>query len=632
MLDEIATLNAQVANATVTNRSTADAEDKRDTDINELSGLIDISFFKRSDNVVVVQTKQGEELASETARHLSFSPTPLGPTTAYPATVAGLYLGNPVTDPASVDLTTKDLGGKIGGLLELRDQIFPKEMAQTDELAHQLATRTAEQGLALFTDSSGNIPPDTAPNPTTSPPTPVPYVGFSAKIQVNPAILNDHTLLQKGTYGATLPTGSNQVIRRVIQFAFGDVDYQQAIGDIDIRVSTQGPPTTLQNFLGLHSTNEVDGVTDLSSFPDPATLIATTNGAIGPGKDTFRLTFQDSNLGLGPVNIDVPVGSIPNTGGDFTQDLISYINGTVIPALPAPQQAALTAMNVSFSESSTGQFVTKSNATITVDATNPPNAMGAAGLAFLGLAPGVTKATDPYFDVRVGNNASTRITIDSNDTEVDLQAKLATVPGLAMQDLVTSPDGFLRIRPGDIYTNPNFGGDITISSGPGTTLGATANVIVAPGTVPNGLNIVSALFGSFSTGPTQDLTPVKDVGYGSQTNASLTPPIPTLPFRTTLLGPSANISTNIPGADNLVDYAQQLVNEQTQQANDTKSQLTDATSLQSLLQDQLSGESGVNLDQEFGNLITVQNAYAASARVISTVSQMFTLLLNAVNA
>ena len=112
----------------------------------------------------------------------------------------------------------------------------------------------------------------------------------------------------------------------------------------------------------------------------------------------------------------------------------------------------------------------------------------------------------------------------------------------------------------------------------------------------------------------------------------MTPPIPTLPFRTTLLGPSANISTNIPGADNLVDYAQQLVNEQTQQANDTKSQLTDATSLQSLLQDQLSGESGVNLDQEFGNLITVQNAYAASARVISTVSQMFTLLLNAVNA
>jgi flagellar hook-associated protein 1 len=81
----------------------------------------------------------------------------------------------------------------------------------------------------------------------------------------------------------------------------------------------------------------------------------------------------------------------------------------------------------------------------------------------------------------------------------------------------------------------------------------------------------------------------------------------------------------------VVDYAQQMVNEQSQQASITVTEAADQKSLQTLLQDQLSNDSGVNLDQEMGNLIVVQNAYAAAARVISTVSNMFNELLNAVN-
>ena len=37
--------------------------------------------------------------------------------------------------------------------------------------------------------------------------------------------------------------------------------------------------------------------------------------------------------------------------------------------------------------------------------------------------------------------------------------------------------------------------------------------------------------------------------------------------------------------------------------------------------------SGVNVDQEMTNLITLQNSYAANARVFSTVQQMFQTLL-----
>jgi flagellar hook-associated protein 1 FlgK len=45
------------------------------------------------------------------------------------------------------------------------------------------------------------------------------------------------------------------------------------------------------------------------------------------------------------------------------------------------------------------------------------------------------------------------------------------------------------------------------------------------------------------------------------------------------------------------------------------------------LQQRMSTTSGVSIDQEMTNLLTLQNAYAANARVLSTVHQMFQTLL-----
>jgi flagellar hook-associated protein 1 FlgK len=632
LLDIIANVNADVAGNKNVNLTTANSEDIRDKAINELAGLIDISFFVRGDGVLVVQTNQGVELASERVpRKVYFSDSPLSSTTYYPDSAGGVYVGDPLTDGAAFDITSSELGGRLGGLIALRDEIFPKQMAQLDELAHKMALRFDAQGLRLFTDTTGNIPFDTAPNAFTLPdPTPVEYVGFSAIIQVNDAILDNNSLLQKGTYGGTIPSGSNEVIRRIVQNTFGDTNYQQAIGDIDLRVSTfAAPNNTLQAYLGIDSSNRVTGTRDLAAFNDPATFIAAANGDLAPGTDTFRIVFSDANLGLGPVNVDVSLGAVPNTGGNFAQDLIGYINGTVIPGLPALAQTALTSMNASFAVGANGQLVISSNATIALDATVVANGMGDDGLALLGFAEGSIAATDPYFDIKVGNNETKRITIDSNDTEIELMAKLAAVPGLAIEDITTSADGFLRIRPGNNYTNPDFGGDIRIIAGPYTATGAGANTVFGAGTIPNGINIASALFGSFTTGPLQDRSPITNVAYGSETDGSLMTP-PTLPFRANLLGPGLNISTGIAGALRLTDYAQKMVNEQSQEASILQTRKADEQSLKDLLEKQLLSDSGVNVDEELSNLIVVQNAYAASARVVTVVSELFQELLNAI--
>ncbi|MCK6417686.1 MAG: flagellar hook-associated protein FlgK [Alphaproteobacteria bacterium] len=627
ILVQISQVNQQIRSNINLNRSAAQLQDERDAAIKELSGLLEISFFTRGDGVMVVQTNEGIELASDQYEQLTFDPNPLSATTFYPDSAAGIYVGDPDEEPTAIDITQRSPNGKLGGLITMRDVTFPKQMAQLDEMAHKLALRLEAQGLKLFTDSTGNIPLDTPPDPSAGPPaTAVEYVGFAGQIQVNPNIVDDPSLIQQGTYGVTIPDGSDEVLRRVIEFGFGEIEYQLAEGDINLNVSTLGVPQTLQEFLGLSSENEVKGGRDLSSFASPAVLIASANGTLDPGSDTFRITFEEPDLGLGPINIDVSLAAVPDGAGSVAQDIVDYINTVVVPGLPAGDQADLVTMAAAFSVSSNGELVFTSNADISIDATVVANGMGDDGLVFLGLAEGTTEATDPYFDIQVGTGDPVRITIDPNDVETQLLAQLNAVYGLAVQDLTTSADGFLRLRPGNDYTNPDFGGDIRVIAGPFTASSAGANAVYGAGTIADGVNIVSALFGSFSTGPLQDLSPITDVEYQSETYAGSGVYVS---FREEYLGPSVDISTSVSGAKRLIDFGQRSVNEQVQEMNALSSRIDDEESLHELLEKKLLDDSGVNLDEELSSLITLQTSYSAAARVIQAVENMFDQLLDA---
>jgi len=67
-----------------------------------------------------------------------------------------------------------------------------------------------------------------------------------------------------------------------------------------------------------------------------------------------------------------------------------------------------------------------------------------------------------------------------------------------------------------------------------------------------------------------------------------------------------------------------------QAANTISSQSKSASSQQTFYQQTLASETGVNMDTELANLVAYQNSYAASAHVISSVSQMFTTLLSTI--
>jgi len=634
LLVQVANLNHQVRQSISSNQSSAFLEDQRDAAINELSSLIDISFFLRGDNVLVVQTNQGAELASDRAERLNFDPSPLSSVSFYPDSAASIFVGDPNL-PSAIDITTLQPGGKLGGLIELRDEIFPRQAAQVDELAHKIALRMEAQGLRLFTDGSGAIPLDTAPDPTTNPPTPVAYIGFATTMQVNANIVADPSLLKNGTYGATLSDGSNEVIRRVLEYSFGATRFQQAENtDVATQVDLLNiGAVDLQDWLGIFSSNSLVGGRDLSTYATVGDIVTTANGALDDPNDQFQITFEEPRTGLGPTTITVDLSVADGfAGANATEQLVAHINSEIaLAGVPAGLAAVA-------SVGSNGEVVITTRGSYEVDSNFGPTGIGNAGLVFIGIGDsgGVpVEPTDPYFDVQVGNNAPTRIFLEPGDTSVELIAKLQAVLGLAVDTTNFALDGLLRLRPGTDFDNPDFGGDIKITGGPFDANGASYGAppaTTARTSIDNGVNITAALFGTYtvSGGAVSETSPVSNVSYGSETNGSLAAPIPTVPFRQDFLGPGANISTQVVGANSLIDFAQKIVNELTQKLILTSASIEDEASLQEALQTKFLDESSVNLDEELGNLIVVQTAYSASARVLTAVNELFQELLNAV--
>ncbi|MCQ8239230.1 hypothetical protein NFI88_00040 [Acetobacteraceae bacterium KSS12] len=53
--------------------------------------------------------------------------------------------------------------------------------------------------------------------------------------------------------------------------------------------------------------------------------------------------------------------------------------------------------------------------------------------------------------------------------------------------------------------------------------------------------------------------------------------------------------------------------------------------MQTALRSRVSAVSDVSVDKEMANVVALQNAYSANAKVISTVQTMFSALLSAIN-
>jgi flagellar hook-associated protein 1 FlgK len=89
-------------------------------------------------------------------------------------------------------------------------------------------------------------------------------------------------------------------------------------------------------------------------------------------------------------------------------------------------------------------------------------------------------------------------------------------------------------------------------------------------------------------------------------------------------------STAAPYSATLSQYMSQVVSQQAQAATAATNLQQGQNTVVSALQQRFNSQSGVNIDTEMSNLIALQNAYSANARVMTTINQMMTALLQVV--
>jgi flagellar hook-associated protein 1 FlgK len=100
--------------------------------------------------------------------------------------------------------------------------------------------------------------------------------------------------------------------------------------------------------------------------------------------------------------------------------------------------------------------------------------------------------------------------------------------------------------------------------------------------------------------------------------------------KTSGLGAQGTLSAPYAASPTIGGLASTVLASQAQESASISSQTNTEQAVQTTLGNKLSTESGVNMDTEMSQMIQLQSAYGANARVLTTMQAMFTQLLQAV--
>ncbi len=140
---QIADMNREISTLE-NNRTANDQRDQRNALVDELGMMIDIDTFEQPNGAIIVNVANGFSLVNQVDNYeLSFSDKEV------------MWQGSYGSE---IDISDKIEGGKLGGWLEIRDEIIPKYKNDLDVLAHETIWAINYQhsqgaGLDYFTGS-----------------------------------------------------------------------------------------------------------------------------------------------------------------------------------------------------------------------------------------------------------------------------------------------------------------------------------------------------------------------------------------------------------------------------------------------------------------------------------------------
>lgn len=151
LLQRIHDLNGTIAQATGLGRSAGGAADQRMSALQELSGLMQVTIRDQPDGRVSIETGNGQTLLDKRLRQLSYPSSGSVSQATYPP--IEIRLAQP--DAATGDkIDSAAIGGKLGGLLDLRDRALPAVQEQLGTLFTGLS-----QALNAVSNANSTVPP-----------------------------------------------------------------------------------------------------------------------------------------------------------------------------------------------------------------------------------------------------------------------------------------------------------------------------------------------------------------------------------------------------------------------------------------------------------------------------------------
>lgn len=167
LMATLSQLNISIVQNQAVGRDTTDMQDQRDMALDQLSNIIDINYFERGDGGVIVFTSSGKTLVDSITSTIDHNP--VGYVSPGQNVEEGDFAGIIVTTAGvKTDITSQISGGKMKGLLDMRDSTLTDMQSQLDELSHQLQSTVNQlhnrgttfpglqemSGSRVFTDSA----------------------------------------------------------------------------------------------------------------------------------------------------------------------------------------------------------------------------------------------------------------------------------------------------------------------------------------------------------------------------------------------------------------------------------------------------------------------------------------------
>jgi flagellar hook-associated protein 1 FlgK len=352
------------------------------------------------------------------------------------------------------------------------------------------------------------------------------------------------------------------------------------------------------------------------TFPHGGTLDLVQSNSIRSGKIAAYLDLRDKTLVQAQTQLD-----------QFAATMASALSDKTTSGVATTGAGTATGFNVDLSQLQSGNIV---HLTYTDNTTNIQHQISIVRVDDPGVLPLTDTVTNDPNDKVVG--------IDFSGGMSSVVSQLNTALGSAHLSFSNTGSNLTALDDGTGFAKINSASATTTVS---SLIGGSAQFpLFTDGSNPYTGAITAAgsqwvgLASRLQVNPAVAGDPSKLVQYSASTfSGDTTRPdfiYQQLTSSTYLYSAQAGIGTTAtPFNATLSNYAQQIVSNQGDAATAAQQLASGQDVVVNTLQQKFNEKAGINIDQEMANLLTLQNAYAANAQVMSVVKSMFQSLMQA---